>query len=1639
MNAASASGGLQINEAPQADTLPAGSISAIPGASPAPPVTAAPQMAAQIPPQIPPQMAPQMAPTTTTAAMPRSVNAWSGAPTTTQPIPMQQPINVPRPAPLDAPPTQSQPQLPAVVFPPSAVTPKPIGLVQTSSPMPSQPFPSSHMRQSTKFVPMSAMATPATSYNLTATATSYSTTTMPAQTYTGPVLTSTANSSTPRSSMPFRPPAQTYQPRPATFQQHATQMPAYQPRAQQFTPASANRGKTPPTSTTSYTIPPGSFAPNPKQPPGMPATTTPNNAVRRPQWQNPQVDQQQRKMMVSHIIKMLQQRRPNAEKSWYQRLPAMAKRLETELYRKALSKSEYMNSKTLKKRLQDVARTMSKRSRPSTSPTTASSSNTSFLQPKIEPRPRLQQPPQHRFVNVADINPIMGMKNSSNNSSSQPSNPVGISTSNTVSLVTTNPVIPNKPMSLATRAQVPGKRDRDPDTAMSSSGPAKRIAGLASAPGNKDGNDKQSGKQREKMLIHQQQRLLLLRHASKCKQENCTTTPLCKPMKLLWKHIAKCKNQKCQEPHCVSSRYVLAHYHHCQNKTCQVCSPVRRIMKRSSRSPSRRITADVCQTFSQKLYRRHFDSLEVDFNPFFTLSKIKSSLEPLLKSLGDRKDSYIFAKPVDPVELNIPTYHDIIKRPMDYSTLRRRINQGIYNNLRPRALFFKDVVLVFENAMLFNAEGTYVHNAAKESMQQFLEEFKEVEAKLLEEERMDRADENHCCLCGGARFNFEPPVFYCNGPCQMRIRRNSHYHYDKDNKYHYCTKCWAKMDQIVAINPVDGAKKIIPKANFRKKKNDETADEAWVQCDYCMRWMHQICALFNHRINDESSKNKKKYMCPKCVNADLLRTGQEGPRDSAYYMDATRLKKDNMSYVLETHLNNFLTGWLKKQDPATRYSLEGVFAPVTVRCVSVQDMTHHTKPKLAAYFKNKEGGSKYPDTFPYRDKAIIMFQKIDGLDICFFGMYIQEYGDDCSPPNKRCVYISYLDSVQYFRPRALRTPIYHELICAYMKYVKMRGFCKMYIWACPPQQGGEDYILYCHPPHQKTPKSDRLRAWYHRVIDLAMQRGIAVDRSNLYVEHMLDEPDVEKMPSFAGDYWIGLAEDKLKELEEEQLKLDAKRSQKSYKKKSTKKKTVAATKADGKGKKNQALISANNRYTRSVANTMADSNVPGRTVLMQRLCDTLFTMKDDFLVVHFYPRCCGCNKSVHNGMVYQCEHPDCNPPKVAKPPSKPAAAALAAAESKKTKGKSKKAKKDEKDAPQKHKRYFLCPDCYKQHQALPVMEQHPKGSAVRHEFKSFDVREGFTGFKTSICGRSPEQIRNCVDPDEPQHSDFFNCRQDFLTLCQGNHYQFDELRRAKHSTMMVLYHMHNPSAPAFVHTCNNCRADILVGKKWSCTKCQEYDLCENCYKDRNVHHEHPLKPHAVTGGGGEPIDEQQRQQRQQAIQMHLNLLVHASGCTKPNCEYLNCKKMTALLDHGKTCKKKTGGGCNVCRRIWALLQIHARQCRRSNCPVPRCADVRKHTRFQQMRVASRRRNAYASSHGSRSSSSSSSSGGSRGRGKSRGNSSKVPASRGGRRTGSNSAMVGKPAPRSGYIPAGKGKSRGRNKNSDAKAKPWAQV
>ncbi len=46
------------------------------------------------------------------------------------------------------------------------------------------------------------------------------------------------------------------------------------------------------------------------------------------------------------------------------------------------------------------------------------------------------------------------------------------------------------------------------------------------------------------------------------------------------------------------------------------------------------------------------------------------------------------------------------------------------------------------------------------------------------------------------------------------------------------------------------------------------------------------------------------------------------------------------------------------------------------------------------------------------------------------------------------------------------------------------------------------------------------------------------------------------------------------------------------------------------------------------------------------------------------------------------------------------------------------------------------------------------------------------------------------------------------------------------------------------------------------------------------------------------------------------------------------------------------------RRLWALLQLHAKQCNEAACPVPRCKELRALRRKQMMRQDDQRRSAY---------------------------------------------------------------------------------
>ena len=121
------------------------------------------------------------------------------------------------------------------------------------------------------------------------------------------------------------------------------------------------------------------------------------------------------------------------------------------------------------------------------------------------------------------------------------------------------------------------------------------------------------------------------------------------------------------------------------------------------------------------------------------------------------------------------------------------------------------------------------------------------------------------------------------------------------------------------------------------------------------------------------------------------------------------------------------------------------FRPVTIRQVTSMDRKLEVRERM----KRRYAFKNYPAEFTFRCKCIIFFQNLDGDDVILFGLYVYEHDEKNPGPNQRAVYVSYLDSVHNMRPRRMRTFVYHEILIAYLDYVRKKGFATAHIWACP--------------------------------------------------------------------------------------------------------------------------------------------------------------------------------------------------------------------------------------------------------------------------------------------------------------------------------------------------------------------------------------------------------------------------------------------------------------------------------------------------------------------------------------------------------------------------------------------------------------
>jgi len=107
---------------------------------------------------------------------------------------------------------------------------------------------------------------------------------------------------------------------------------------------------------------------------------------------------------------------------------------------------------------------------------------------------------------------------------------------------------------------------------------------------------------------------------------------------------------------------------------------------------------------------------------------VQRQIMDLMLFMTSRKNSFWFNQPVDPEALNIPDYFDIIKNPMDFGTVKSRLDSGFYSRLED---FAAEVRLTLKNAVTYNVQkDNPVNIAAKELSKLFEERYKKLYDKI---------------------------------------------------------------------------------------------------------------------------------------------------------------------------------------------------------------------------------------------------------------------------------------------------------------------------------------------------------------------------------------------------------------------------------------------------------------------------------------------------------------------------------------------------------------------------------------------------------------------------------------------------------------------------------------------------------------------------------------------------------------------------------------------------------------------------------------------------------------------------------------------------------------------------------------------
>ena len=176
----------------------------------------------------------------------------------------------------------------------------------------------------------------------------------------------------------------------------------------------------------------------------------------------------------------------------------------------------------------------------------------------------------------------------------------------------------------------------------------------------------------------------------------------------------------------------------------------------------------------------------------------------------------------------------------------------------------------------------------------------------------------------------------------QKIRRNSYYYAvgPKSSTNHWCVNCYSLLKDDEPIMLDDGAE--VNKADLQKLKNDSMPEDAWVKCDNCDSWVHQICALFNGRKNKSSAS----YSCPKCHLAKLALCEVRQPDEPM--KTAKDLPHCKMSLAIEKGLERHLRKEYESRAQGQGVSIKHVekVEGLIVRVISNIQKTHVVRDEV---------------------------------------------------------------------------------------------------------------------------------------------------------------------------------------------------------------------------------------------------------------------------------------------------------------------------------------------------------------------------------------------------------------------------------------------------------------------------------------------------------------------------------------------------------------------------------------------------------------------------------------------------------------------------------------------------------------------